>query len=373
VYRLPSRLAGLRARLRVDTFMVLILLTVGIAALLPARGPVSVGFSHLTTVAIGVLFFLYGVRLSPREAIAGLRHWRLHGTVVLATFVLFPLLGLAVQWLPESVLPRQLALGVLFLCCLPSTVQSSIAFTSVARGNVPAAICAASLSNLAGIVVTPLLVGTLMSTHGGISGGAVVDVALQLLAPFVLGQLLRRWLAGFVGRHHRVLSLVDRGSILLVVYTAFSEAVEAGLWHRLSLGSLGVLAAVDAALLAAVLAVTSLVPRWLGFSRADRITILFCGSKKSLASGLPMAGVLFAGQGVGLLVLPLMLFHQLQLMACAWLASRLARQAARADAEAAARAAGGGAEAQAARGSAVGPADYPRATTGSAARASSNA
>jgi solute carrier family 10 (sodium/bile acid cotransporter), member 7 len=327
VNRLLSRLGRLRARLPIDTFMVLILLTVAVAALLPARGAASVDFAHLTTLAIGVLFFLYGVRLSPREAVTGLRHWRLHGTVLLSTFGLFPLLGLAVQWIPESVLPRQLALGVLFLCCLPSTVQSSIAFTSVARGNVPAAICAASLSNLAGIVFTPLLVGLLMSAHGGISGGAVLDVALQLLAPFVLGQLLRRWLAGWVTRQHRMLSLVDRGSILLVVYTAFSEAVDAGLWHQLSLASFGLLAIVDAVLLGAVLTVTSLVPRWLGFSQADRITILFCGSKKSLASGLPMAGVLFAGQGVGLLVLPLMLFHQIQLMVCAWLAGRYARRA----------------------------------------------
>jgi sodium/bile acid cotransporter 7 len=197
----------------------------------------------------------------------------------------------------------------------------------VAKGNVPAAICAASLSNLAGIVFTPLLVGLLMSAHGGISGGAVLDVALQLLAPFVLGQLLRRWLADWVTRQHRMLAVVDRGSILLVVYTAFSAAVAAGLWHQLSLASLGMLAVTDAVLLGVVLAVTSLVPRWLGFPRADRITILFCGSKKSLASGLPMAGVLFAGQGVGLLVLPLMLFHQIQLMVCASLAGRYARQA----------------------------------------------
>jgi len=312
----------LRDRLKIDTFVALILCTVGIAALLPARSGVAEGFSHLTTLAIGVLFFLYGVRLSPREAIAGLRHWRLHGSVLAATFVLFPLLGLAVQWIPASVLPRQLALGVLFLCCLPSTVQSSIAFTSVARGNVPAAICAASLSNLAGILLTPALVGALMSAHGGISGRAVVDVALQLLAPFLLGQLLRRWLADWVTRQHRMLSVVDRGSILLVVYTAFSEAVVAGIWHQLSPASLGMLVLVDAALLGVVLTVTSLLPRWLGFSQADRITILFCGSKKSMASGLPMAGVLFAGQGVGLLVLPLMLFHQIQLMVCAWLAGR---------------------------------------------------
>jgi sodium/bile acid cotransporter 7 len=320
----PSRIL---ARLRVDSFLLLIALTVGLAAVLPARGVAADGFSSLTTVAIGVLFFLYGVRLSTREALAGLRHWRLHGLVVAATFVLFPLLGLAVQAIPGWVLPRSLALGVLFLCCLPSTVQSSIAFTSVARGNVPAAICAASLSNLVGILVTPVLVGMLMSVHGGVSGQAVGDVALQLLAPFLLGQLTRRWLAGWVSRQRAMLAVVDRGSILLVVYTAFSEAVVGGLWHRLGLGSLGVLVAVDTVLLGVVLAVTWLVPRWLGFSRADRITVQFCGSKKSLASGLPMAGVLLAGQGVGLLVLPLMLFHQIQLMVCAWLAARYARTA----------------------------------------------
>jgi sodium/bile acid cotransporter 7 len=325
---LLSRLGSVRARLPVDGFLLLILLTVGIAALLPARGDVADGFAYLTTLAIGVLFFLYGVRLSPREAIAGLRHWRLHGSVLAATFVLFPLLGLAAQLIPASVLPRQLALGVLFLCCLPSTMQASVAFTSVARGNVPAAICAASLSNLAGIVLTPLLVGALMSAHGGISGRAVVNVALQLLAPFLLGQLLRRWIADWVIRRRRLLSAVDRGSILLVVYTAFSSAVVAGIWHQLSPVALGVLVLVDAALLGVVLTVTSLVPRWLGFARPDRMTILFCGSKKSMASGLPMATALFAGHGIGLLVLPVMLFHQIQLMTCAWLATRHGRRAA---------------------------------------------
>jgi sodium/bile acid cotransporter 7 len=143
----------------------------------------------------------------------------------------------------------------------------------------------------------------------------------------VLGQLVRCWIAGWVTRHAKVLKIVDRGSILLVVYVAFSEGMVAGIWSSLSLGALGALLAVDVAVLGVVLAVTAVVPRWLGFSREDRITILFCGSKKSLASGLPMAGVLFAGTGVGLLVLPLMLFHQIQLMVCAWLAGRFARTA----------------------------------------------
>ncbi|MCE3556484.1 bile acid:sodium symporter [Pseudonocardia sp. RS11V-5] len=322
---MPQWWKRLRERIRIDTFLLLILLTVGIAALLPARGAVATGFGHATTVAIGLLFFLYGARLSTREAIEGLKHWRLHGTVVLATFVLFPLLGLAIQLIPSAVLPTELKLGMLFLCCLPSTVQSSIAFTSVARGNVPAAICAASLSNLLGIVVTPLLTGLLLSSQGGVSGGAIVDVALQLLAPFVLGQLLRRWIGGWVTRNKKYLQVVDRGSILLVVYTAFSEGMVQGIWGRLSPAALGALLGTCVLLLGVVLTITWVVPR--RFPRADRITILFCGSKKSLASGLPMAGVLFAGPQVGLLVLPLMLFHQIQLMACAAIAGRMARHA----------------------------------------------
>ncbi|GAA1831844.1 bile acid:sodium symporter [Pseudonocardia ailaonensis] len=316
-------------RLRVDPFLVMILATVGIAALLPARGAVAHGFSTATVVAIGLLFFLYGARLSTREAIRGLTHWRLHGTVVLATFVLFPLLGLLIQLVPTSVLPAELKLGVLFLCCLPSTVQSSIAFTSVARGNVPAALCAASLSNLLGIVITPLLTGLLLSSQGGLSGQAVVDVALQLLAPFVLGQLLRRWVGDWIVRNKKYLQVVDRGSILLVVYVAFSEGMVEGIWGRLSLGALAALIGTCVVLLAVVLSITWFVPR--RFPREDRITILFCGSKKSLASGLPMAGVLFAGGQIGLLVLPLMLFHQIQLMACAAIAGRLARQGAPAE------------------------------------------
>jgi sodium/bile acid cotransporter 7 len=194
---------------------------------------------------------------------------------------------------------------------------------------VPAALCAATLSNLVGILLTPVLAGLLLSTgqgggHGGISAHAVGDIVLQLLLPFAAGQALRPWIGGWVARNRGVLSLVDRGSILLVVYTAFSEGMVAGIWHSLDLATLARLFVIDATLLAAVLAATTLLSRRLGFGRADEITIVFCGSKKSLASGLPMASVLFAGSSVGLIVLPLMLFHQLQLMVCATLARRYA-------------------------------------------------
>lgn len=317
------RLYAVRARL--DPFLLLLLGAVGLAALVPVRGVWAEGFGVATRIAIGLLFFLYGARLSTREALDGLRHWRLHSTVLGVTFLLFPLLGLAVQLLPDAWLPRELKLGVLFLTCLPSTVQSSIAFTSIARGNVPSAVCAASLSNVLGVLLTPLLVGLLLSAHGGVSGSAVLAVATQLLAPFVAGQLARPWIGGWVARHRRVLQVVDRGSILLVVYVAFAEGVVAGIWRQLSLPALGGLVAVDAVLLAVILAVTAWLPRLLGFDRPDRATILFCGSHKSLATGLPMAGALFGGPTVAMIVLPIMLYHQMQLMVCAWLAARLAR------------------------------------------------
>lgn len=312
--------------LPIDPYIAVLVATVGLAALLPARGAAATGVGWASSVAIGLLFFLYGARLSTREALAGLSHWKLHLTVVLSTFVLFPLLGLAARGLVPYVLTPQLYAGLLYLCVLPSTIQSSIAFTSIARGNVSAAICAGTYSSLIGMVVTPLLVALLMGTGsgGGLSAAGLLDIVLQLMVPFAAGQLLRRWIGGFIARHKRILGLVDRGSILLVVYTAFSEAVNEGLWHHLSLGSLAGLFLVNALLLAAALGLTTFASKRLGFNREDQITIIFCGSKKSLASGIPMAKVIFASQAVGAVVLPLMLFHQMQLMVCAALAQRWA-------------------------------------------------
>src|ERR1700736_1775701 len=218
--------------LRVDPHILLLLVTVGVASLLPARGVVAVGLTHATTIAIGLLFFLYGARLSTRAALAGVRHSRVHGGTLGFPLVFFPLLGLLSRVLVPDVLTPDLYAGVVFLCCLPSTVQSSIAFTSIAKGNVAAAMCSASFSNLIGIVVTPALVTAFLVTQtgGGVSLVAVRDIALQLLAPFVAGQLSQRWIGGFVARHRRMLGYVDRGSILLVVYAAFSEGMVAGIW-----------------------------------------------------------------------------------------------------------------------------------------------
>jgi solute carrier family 10 (sodium/bile acid cotransporter), member 7 len=321
--------ATLLAKLRVDPFIIVLLVVVGIACLVPARGEAAPIASTVSDVGIGGLFFLYGARLSTSEAIAGLRHWRLHLAILVATFVLFPVLGLLTRLLVPVVLTPTLAAGVMFLCVLPSTVQSSIAFTSIARGNVAAAICSASFSNLIGIVLTPLLVALLLNgTSAGFSLDTVLTITLQLLLPFVAGQLARPWIGGWITAHRKVLGRADRATILMVVYTAFSEGVVAGIWHQVSLLALGGLLLVNVALFFAVFAVLKIASRSFGFSRADQVAIIFCGSKKSLASGLPMAAVLFPAGTVGLIVLPLMLFHQAQLMICAVLARRWGDRAA---------------------------------------------
>lgn len=309
------------SRMPIDPYILLLLATVGLAALLPARGPAADVTSGASTAAIALLFFLYGARLSTREALDGLKHWRLHGTVLACTFVIFPLLGLAARGLVPVLLTQPLYQGLLFLTLVPSTIQSSIAFTSIARGNVPAAICAGSFSSLVGIVLTPLLAAALLGSAGGFSADSLITIVLQLLVPFVAGQVLRRWIGAFITRHKKVLGLVDRGSILLVVYTAFSEGMIRGIWHQVSVARLGGLLAVEGVLLAVMLTLTWYGARALRFGREDRIAIQFAGSKKSLASGLPMASVLF-GAHASLAVLPLMLFHQMQLMVCAVIAKR---------------------------------------------------
>ena len=319
-----------------DTFTILLVCTVVLASILPAQGTFAGWFGIATDLAIALLFFLHGARLSRDVVVAGILHWRLHLVILLTTFGLFPLLGLGLSVLSPSILPQPLYLGILFLCVLPSTVQSSIAFTSMAGGNVPAAICSASASNIFGMFLTPLLVGLLFSVggHGGFSWDVFEQILLQLLAPFVAGQLLQPLIGNWVRAKKKLLTPVDRGSILMVVYLAFSKAVVEGLWQAFSIGDIAAVIIVDMVLLAFVLCFTMFGSRLLGFNKADEITITFCGSKKSLASGVPMANVIFAGQSIGAIVLPLMLFHQIQLMVCAVIAQKYAAAAARRNAAA---------------------------------------
>lgn len=314
----------LLSRLNIDPYILLLISTVALASVLPPRGVFADIAGGVADAGIALLFFLHGARLSRHAVMEGARAWKLHMSVAGLTFVLFPVIGLGVASIPG--LDPALATGLLFLTLLPSTVQSSIAFTAIAGGNVAAAVCSASFSNLAGIFLTPLLTALLITgKQGGFSTDPVVTIAVQLLLPFLAGHLLRPWIGGFVARNKAVLGLVDRSSILLVVYTAFGAAVIEGLWGRVGFGELALIAGLSLAILAIVLLAALLLGGWLDFSSEDRIVLIFCGSKKSLATGVPLAGVLFAQAQVGAVILPLMFFHQIQLMVCAVLARRFAR------------------------------------------------
>lgn len=313
-----------------DRFTVGLLIAIACSIVLPCEGVWNTVFSAASDAAIILLFFLYGAKLSRQSVVEGLLHWKLQSVVAASTFVLFPLLGLALRPVFYPALGPELTMGFLYVCMLPSTVQSSIAFTSIARGNVAAAICAASVSSLLGVFLTPLLVGLSMmeagSTNGlGLSWGTFGNICLIILVPFVAGQLLQRFIGEWVRNHRKLTSWTDQSTVWLVVYVAFSHSMIEGVWNSIPFSSLSWVVVACAVLLGLALAGTFFAGKAFGFSRADRIAVIFCGSKKSLATGVPMMKVIFAGTPMGLLVIPLMVFHQMQLLVCAMLAKHWAK------------------------------------------------
>lgn len=315
-----------------DPLILAIITAVLLAIVVPVRGYAADVFHNLTIAGVALLFFLYGARLSTREAMDGLKNWKLHATILAFTYLLFPIVGLALYPL-HHLIGMPLYIGVLYLCLVPSTVQSSVAFTSIARGNVAGAIVSASVSNVAGVALTPLLVMGLMSRYVTAPGNSslinaqvFVDIACQLLLPFVLGQIARKISSIKRIAQTSATKLVDRGSIAMVVYSAFSAGVVGGVWSAVSPFHVVLLIALSITMVAFMLVLTAFLGNRLGFNYKDTIAIQFCGSKKSLATGLPMAAVIFGSAQVGTLILPLMIFHQVQLMMCSWLAARYAKQ-----------------------------------------------
>lgn len=314
-------------RSRIDPLLLLILGTLAVGLLVPVSGPAAAGLGVVTRVGVFVLFFGYGARLSTAESLAGLKNWPLHLAILGSTFVVFPALATPLLLLPDGALSPPIRAGLIFLCLVPSTVQSSITFTSLAGGNVPAALVSATTSNVLGVGITPLLAMLLIpaASNGAIGFEQMWGVVVQLLLPFVLGQLSRFTTAGFMARHRTRLKFLDQAVILLIVYGAFSELRVSGVWRQLQASDLLLLVPLALGLLALMFWFTWNLGGWLGLPREDRIALMFCGTKKSLATGVPMASVLFGGATVGLLVVPLMLYHQAQLLAGAVLAGRLRR------------------------------------------------
>ena len=318
--------------MKIDRFLIGMLMAVAAAFAWPQMGATGgpLHLSVVTSLGVALVFFVHGAALSPQALRAGAANWRLHVLVHASTFGLFPALGFAFFWGAAGWMPEEPRLGVFYLCALSSTISSSVAMTALGKGNVAGAVFDATLSGLLGMVLTPFLVRLVSraSGHALPLGPAFLGVAIRLLLPFAAGQALRPWILPVVLRHKPWAATADRGVILLIVYGAFCDSAAEGLWSRYSAWVVLQIALVVATLLGLVLTFTTLAARTLRFSREDEVAAVFCGSKKSLANGAPIAKVLFgASPSLGMIVLPLMLYHQLQLIVCAMLARRYAARA----------------------------------------------
>lgn len=291
-------------------------------------GPLHMGL--ISEIGIALMFFLHGAATSLESLKAAAAHWRLDVFVQTSTYVLFPIVGLGVFFATRTMLPDALRLGFFYLCAVSSTVSSSVALTAVARGNVSGAMFDATLSGLLGIVLTPLLVG-LVTARGGQRASLlpeIVEVLLQIVAPFLFGHSLRFWLDGARIQHKNLVRTVDQAVILVIVYSAFCGMIVSGFWTRDNALPLVEVFGLVAALLAAVLTLTTLTSRAIGFSREDEVAAVFCGSKKSLVNGAPIAKVIFAASpALGVIMLPLLVYHPLQLILCSVIARRYAARA----------------------------------------------
>ncbi|GAA5173193.1 bile acid:sodium symporter [Niveibacterium umoris] len=319
-------------RFGIDGFLLSLIGAVLLAALWPSLLKTGglIRIDVFTTYGVALVFLLYGLTLSPQKMREGVVNWRLHAVVQAATFVLFPLLGVAFQRLFGHHLDPALALGVFYLCALPSTVSSSVAMTSIAKGNVPGAIFNASLSSLIGVFITPLWINAYLHAQGGgmALGPVILKIVLLVLLPIVIGQVLRPFVLRWIQAHLAAAKFLDRATILAIVANSFADSVAEGVWAAHGIATLLLIALISVLLFWAMFALTSLICRALGFDRSDRIAAIFCGSKKSLASGVPMAKIMFGGNpAIGLIIAPIMLFHLLQLIMVSIIARRMAASA----------------------------------------------
>ncbi len=326
-----ERLKGTFKKSGVGGFLVAIMAAILLAWIKPSWGVSESNFSleKLTGYGVSVIFFFYGLTLSLQKLKAGLADWRMHIIVQLSTFVLFPLLIIAIKPLFGND-AGLLWISIFYLASLPSTVSSSVVMVSVAEGNIPAAIFNASISSLLGIFITPLWMGLFLESANGEFdlSGIILKLVLQVLLPVVLGILLNSRLGAFAEKNRSRLKFFDQSVILLIIYVSFCQSFYNHVFDDLSVMELVLLGAGMIALFLAVFSMMNLVSRWFNLKRENRITVLFCGSKKSLVHGTVMSKVLFAqSAATGMILLPLMLYHALQLILASIIAQRMASRA----------------------------------------------
>ncbi|WP_066831155.1 bile acid:sodium symporter family protein [Rufibacter ruber] len=327
-------LPGLLQRVGLDTFLLFLLAMIVLAYLWPELGEENgpLPLEEVTTYGVALIFVFYGLRLSPAKLKAGLSDWRLHVVVQLSTFLLFPLL----VWGSHAVAPNSatptLWLGAFYVAALPSTVSSSVVMVSIAGGNIPAAIFNASISSLIGVFMTPVWMSFFTSTSSAADmdlTSVILKLMLQVVLPVTLGILLNRKFGAFAEAQKSRLRLFDQTIILLIVYSSFCDSFARNMFAGFSALDIFLLGGAMVALFLLVTGLTSLISNLLGFSRENRITAMFCGSKKSLVHGTVMSKVLFPDANtVGIILLPLMLYHALQLIIASMLAQRMARKGA---------------------------------------------
>ncbi|GAB3701882.1 bile acid:sodium symporter [Spirosoma flavus] len=325
-----TSLSTLLSRVGLDWFILALLAMIGLAKVWPApgiqEGPLSL--SALANYGVSLIFFFYGLKLNFSQLRAGLQNYRLHLVIHLTTFILFPAVVLPLRALLQTPDTDLLWLGIFYVAALPSTVSSSVVMVSIAGGNLPAAIFNASISSLIGVFITPLWMSYLLTETTGNYDltGVIGKLTLQVIVPVVLGLLLNQRLGWFAAKHKTALRYFDQITILLIVYTSFCESFTRRAFENISGSDLLWLAGLMLGLFFLIYGLITLLSRLLNFSREDRITALFCGSKKSLVQGSVMANVLFPGNLAGVALLPIMMYHALQLIVASILAQAMARR-----------------------------------------------
>lgn len=314
-----------------DWFILAIGGVILLAAFFPELGAMEspLNLSKLAGYGVSVIFFFYGVKTSPDKFKHGISNWKMHVVIQLSTFILFPLIILILKPVLEKIAVEHLWLSIFFLAALPSTVSSSVVMVSIARGNVPAAIFNASISSLAGIFITPLWMSLFITSSGSDLETSEIFLKLiyQILIPVLAGSVLHKRLGAFAERYKNELKVLDQTIIILIVFTSFSKSFLGNVFADIEIHIILLLALGMLSFFFFMMMLMKLAGRLLKFNTEDTITVLFCGSKKSLIHGAVISKVLFAGSPIlGIILLPIMLYHPLQLLAVSVIAQKFGKR-----------------------------------------------